>query len=109
MNNMPKNENKLLPLLKEDVIEAGCDEAGRGCLAGRDVWRGADVGAEKIPNHKIPNHKKISNPKLQITKQTTKPFCRKEAQKAQKKQPRITRMNTDNFQTMQFCIRAIRG
>ena len=24
----------LLPFLKENVIEAGCDEAGRGCLAG---------------------------------------------------------------------------
>lgn len=24
----------LLPYLHENVIEAGCDEAGRGCLAG---------------------------------------------------------------------------
>ena len=24
----------LLPFLNEDKIEAGCDEAGRGCLAG---------------------------------------------------------------------------
>ena len=24
----------LLPYLNKDVIEAGCDEAGRGCLAG---------------------------------------------------------------------------
>mgnify|MGYP001525864440 FL=1 len=24
----------LLPYLNEDLIEAGCDEAGRGCLAG---------------------------------------------------------------------------
>ena len=24
----------LLPFYKEGVIEAGCDEAGRGCLAG---------------------------------------------------------------------------
>lgn len=31
-----KIENKvpLLPFLKEGVVEAGCDEAGRGCLAG---------------------------------------------------------------------------
>ncbi len=27
-------ETTLLPFLKEGVIEAGCDEAGRGCLAG---------------------------------------------------------------------------
>ena len=24
----------LLPFLNKDLIEAGCDEAGRGCLAG---------------------------------------------------------------------------
>jgi ribonuclease HII len=29
-----KKRNKLLPFLKEGVLEAGCDEAGRGCLAG---------------------------------------------------------------------------
>ena len=27
-------KSKLLPYFKENVIEAGCDEAGRGCLAG---------------------------------------------------------------------------
>ena len=26
--------NMLLPYLNENLIEAGCDEAGRGCLAG---------------------------------------------------------------------------
>ena len=31
---MTKNNNILLPFLKKGVIEAGCDEAGRGCLAG---------------------------------------------------------------------------
>ena len=25
---------RLLPYLNKDLIEAGCDEAGRGCLAG---------------------------------------------------------------------------
>jgi ribonuclease HII len=29
-----KKRNKLLPFLSEGVLEAGCDEAGRGCLAG---------------------------------------------------------------------------
>ena len=28
------NHNPLLPFLVEGRIEAGCDEAGRGCLAG---------------------------------------------------------------------------
>ncbi|HPR62169.1 MAG TPA: ribonuclease HII, partial [Prolixibacteraceae bacterium] len=27
-------KNKLLPFYKQGVVEAGCDEAGRGCLAG---------------------------------------------------------------------------
>ena len=27
----------LLPYLNENLIEAGCDEAGRGCLAGLTV------------------------------------------------------------------------
>ena len=27
----------LLPYLNENVVEAGCDEAGRGCLA-IDIW-----------------------------------------------------------------------
>ena len=31
---MKKNDNNLLPFYKADCIEAGCDEAGRGCLAG---------------------------------------------------------------------------
>lgn len=31
---MRKEHLPLLPFLKEGVVEAGCDEAGRGCLAG---------------------------------------------------------------------------
>lgn len=31
---MGKEHAPLLPFLKEGVVEAGCDEAGRGCLAG---------------------------------------------------------------------------
>lgn len=30
----PDIQNMLLPYFQEDLIEAGCDEAGRGCLAG---------------------------------------------------------------------------
>ena len=29
-----KRISMLLPYLNKDLIEAGCDEAGRGCLAG---------------------------------------------------------------------------
>ena len=31
---MDNSNNKLFSFFKEDTIEAGCDEAGRGCLAG---------------------------------------------------------------------------
>lgn len=31
---MGEKQNKLLPFLSENEVEAGCDEAGRGCLAG---------------------------------------------------------------------------
>ena len=31
---LPKNNVQLLPFFDENAIEAGCDEAGRGCLAG---------------------------------------------------------------------------
>lgn len=31
---MKKDSLKLLPFMKDGVLEAGCDEAGRGCLAG---------------------------------------------------------------------------
>ena len=33
----------LLPYLNENLIEAGCDEAGRGCLAGSVYAAAADV------------------------------------------------------------------
>ena len=38
----PKNINMLLPCLHPELIEAGCDEAGRGCLAG-DVYAAAVI------------------------------------------------------------------
>ena len=37
-----KGEGGLLPCLHPDLVEAGCDEAGRGCLAG-DVYAAAVI------------------------------------------------------------------
>ena len=37
----------LLPYLNKDLIEAGCDEAGRGCLAGA-VYAAAVILPKKI-------------------------------------------------------------
>jgi ribonuclease HII len=31
---MKENKSRLLPFFKKNTVEAGCDEAGRGCLAG---------------------------------------------------------------------------
>lgn len=49
----------LLPYLKENVIEAGCDEAGRGCLAG-SVFAAAVI----LPPH-------FTHPLLNDSKQLT--------------------------------------
>ena len=57
---MNKEHNKLLPYLERDRIEVGCDEAGRGCLAGPVV-----AAAVILP----PN---FSNDLLNDSKQLTK-------------------------------------
>ena len=49
----------LLPYLHPDLIEAGCDEAGRGCLAGA-VYAAAVI----LP-------KDYQNPRLNDSKQLT--------------------------------------
>lgn len=46
----------LLPYFKEGIIEAGCDEAGRGCLAG-PVFGAAVILAPDF-NHKVLNDSK---------------------------------------------------
>lgn len=49
----------LLPYLKEHVIEAGCDEAGRGCLAG-PVFAAAVILPEDFRNDLLNDSKKLS-------------------------------------------------
>jgi ribonuclease HII len=39
----------LKPFLKQDVIEAGCDEAGRGCIAGPVVAAAVVLSRGSIP------------------------------------------------------------
>jgi len=56
-----KSSNKLLSFYKGDAIEAGCDEAGRGCLAGPVV--AAAVILPEGFEHKILNDSKQINEK----------------------------------------------
>lgn len=49
----------LLPYLKEHVIEAGCDEAGRGCLAG-PVFAAAVILPEEFKNELLNDSKKLT-------------------------------------------------
>ena len=49
----------LLPYYKEDVVEAGCDEAGRGCLAG-SVYAAAVILPPDYHNEKLNDSKQLS-------------------------------------------------
>ncbi len=49
----------LLPYLKEHAIEAGCDEAGRGCLAG-PVFAAAVILPEDFQNELLNDSKKLT-------------------------------------------------
>lgn len=49
----------LLPYLREDLIEAGCDEAGRGCLAG-SVFAAAVVLPKDFRNEMLNDSKQLS-------------------------------------------------
>lgn len=49
----------LLPFLKEHVIEAGCDEAGRGCLAG-PVFAAAVILPEDFTNELLNDSKQLT-------------------------------------------------
>ncbi len=49
----------LLPYYKENVIEAGCDEAGRGCLAG-PVFAAAVVLPPDFQNELLNDSKKLT-------------------------------------------------
>ena len=49
----------LLPYLNEDKIEAGCDEAGRGCLAGA-VYAAAVILPRGFKNDQLNDSKQLS-------------------------------------------------
>ncbi|MDR1557891.1 MAG: ribonuclease HII [Tannerellaceae bacterium] len=49
----------LLPYLKTDCIEAGCDEAGRGCLAGA-VFAAAVILPPDFRNERLNDSKQLS-------------------------------------------------
>lgn len=50
---------KLLPYFNENTIEAGCDEAGRGCLAG-PVFAGAVILPSDFENEFLNDSKKLT-------------------------------------------------
>lgn len=49
----------LLPYLNADIIEAGCDEAGRGCLAGA-VYAAAVILPKDFHNEQLNDSKQLS-------------------------------------------------
>ena len=49
----------LLPYLRKDIIEAGCDEAGRGCLAG-SVYAAAVILPYDFKNELLDDSKKLT-------------------------------------------------
>lgn len=49
----------LLPYLNKDVVEAGCDEAGRGCLAGA-VYAAAVILPKDFHNELLNDSKQLS-------------------------------------------------
>ena len=50
----------LLPFLHEGLVEAGCDEAGRGCLAG-DVYAAAVIFPSDYTNPDINDSKQLTD------------------------------------------------
>lgn len=54
--------NKLASFLNKNKIEAGCDEAGRGCLAG-PVFAAAVILPKKYSNKTLNDSKKLSEKK----------------------------------------------
>ena len=56
------NIGQLQPFYKENVIEAGCDEAGRGCLAG-PVVAAAVILPDNFQNDILTDSKQLSEKK----------------------------------------------
>jgi ribonuclease HII len=57
--------NKLLPFLHKNLIEAGCDEAGRGCLAG-PVVAAAVILPKDFTHEWLNDSKQLSEKKRRI-------------------------------------------
>ena len=55
----------LKPFLHPNIIEAGCDEAGRGCLAG-DVYAAAVILPHDYENELLNDSKKLTEKMLQF-------------------------------------------
>ncbi|MFC2087421.1 ribonuclease HII [Bacteroidota bacterium] len=64
----------LQPFLHKDLIEAGCDEAGRGCLAG-PVYAAAVILEKKFNHHLLNDSKKLTEKNRYIIRE----FIEKEA------------------------------
>jgi len=52
-------DTKLFSYFKENTVEAGCDEAGRGCLAG-SVYAGAVILPPDFQNDLLNDSKKLT-------------------------------------------------
>lgn len=67
-------KSKLLSFFKKDLIEAGCDESGRGCLAG-PVFAAAVILPPNFENEFLNDSKKLSEKK----RYELRPLIEKEA------------------------------
>lgn len=61
---LPKNKVQLLPFLDENAVEAGCDEAGRGCLAG-PVFAAAVILPKDFAHPLVRDSKQLSETQRQ--------------------------------------------
>ncbi|MCF6185016.1 MAG: ribonuclease HII, partial [Bacteroidales bacterium] len=57
----------LKPFLNKNTVEAGCDEAGRGCLAG-PVFAAAVIFPQNYKNELLNDSKKLSEKKRNLLK-----------------------------------------
>lgn len=58
----------LLPFLNEELVEAGCDEAGRGCLAGA-VYAAAVILPKDYKNEMLNDSKQLSEKKRYLLRE----------------------------------------